>query len=164
MLSKAVAAPFYSKIAEKTVTVMTGIHEDEQMSVATILLDIGRSVWQALLAVGELLLVYAIALPLHLVPVIGSFLYFVLTMYFTFYVICFEFLDYSFEKHRMSYRQKRSAVLGKKGLFIGYGFSVFLFMLIPLVNLLVTPVAVIGATMMYCEEFSDETRRPHATS
>jgi len=164
LLSKAVAAPFYSKIAEKTVTLMTGIHEDEKLSVATVLLDMGRSVWHALLAVCELLLVYTITLPLNLVPIIGSFLYGVLTMYFTFYVICREFLDYPFEKHRMTYRQKRSAVWERKGLLIGFGSSVFLLLLIPLINLLVTPVAVIGATMMYCEVFSDETRTQHATS
>ena len=72
---------------------------------------------------------------------------------YTIWVLTLEYADYPMANHGMSFRHIREKLSEKRLLSLGFGSLVMLGTLIPLVNFLVMPVAVAGATKMYIKEF-----------
>lgn len=77
----------------------------------------------------------------------------VLWMVYTVWVLTLEYADFPMANHGTSFSQIREILASKRLLSLGFGSMVMLATLIPLVNFLVMPIAVAGATKMYIEEF-----------
>lgn len=81
---------------------------------------------------------------LGLVPVVGSFLAFGLSCYYT----GFNFMDYSLERRRMTVRQTVKFVHGHRGLATGLGFMCLLGMMVPVIGWMIMPTyATVAATV-----------------
>ena len=65
---------------------------------------------------------------------------------------CLQFVDYPMDNHRLAFRDVRDACAARRLSTIGFGGTVAFFTGIPLLNLIVIPAAVIGATLLWCEE------------
>lgn len=65
-----------------------------------------------------------------------------------------QYTNYSMDNHSLSLRQQRRLLANKRSIALGFGSMVVLVMMIPVLNLLVMPVAVAGATRMWVEEFA----------
>ena len=76
-----------------------------------------------------------------------------LWMVYTVWVLTLEYADFPMANHGMTFPQIRERLASKRFLSLGFGTMVMITTLIPLVNFLVMPVAVAGATKMYLEEF-----------
>lgn len=76
-----------------------------------------------------------------------------LWMVYTVWVLTLEYADFPMANHGTSFSQIREVLASKRFLSLGFGSMVMLATLIPLVNFLVMPIAVAGATKMYIEEF-----------
>ena len=85
-------------------------------------------------------------------PLISPFIA-LLWMVYTVWVLTLEYADFPFANHGVAFRQKREKLAEKRFLSLGFGSMVMLATLIPVINFLVMPVAVAGATKMYVEEF-----------
>lgn len=79
----------------------------------------------------------------------------VLWMFYTIWVLTLEYADFPMANHGISFSQIRKILASKRFLSLGFGSMVMLATLIPLINFLVMPVAVAGATKMYTEEFKN---------
>ncbi|GIR90018.1 MAG: hypothetical protein CM15mP89_0230 [Gammaproteobacteria bacterium] len=69
-----------------------------------------------------------------------------------------QFVDYPMDNHRLPFREVRDACAARRLSTIGFGGTVAFFTGIPLLNLVVIPAAVIGATLLWCEELSRNVR------
>lgn len=78
----------------------------------------------------------------------------ILWMVYTVWVLTLEYADYPMSNHGIAFPLQREKIANKRLLSLGFGSMVMLGTLIPLVNFLVMPVAVAGATKMYIEEFN----------
>ena len=79
----------------------------------------------------------------------------VLWMVYTVWVLTLEYADFPMSNHGIAFKQQREKLAGKRFMSLGVGSMVMLGTLIPLVNFLVMPVAVAGATKMYLREFKN---------
>ena len=79
----------------------------------------------------------------------------VLWMFYTAWILTLEYADFPMSNHGMNFPTIREKLASKRILSLGFGAIVTLATLIPIVNFLVMPIAVAGATKMYLKEFKD---------
>lgn len=77
----------------------------------------------------------------------------VLWMVYTVWVLTLEYTDFPMGNHGIAFRHIREKLAEKRFLSLGFGSMVMLMTLIPIINFMVMPVAVAGATLMYVKEF-----------
>lgn len=115
------------------------------------LAEIMRVAGQALKRLALFAAVMLLLLALNLLPVVGSLLYAVLALASACCFLALEFLDYPLDRRGLSFRQKLSYLrgLGLRGL--SFGAAVCLMGMVPLVNLLLLPLAAVGGTLLYLD-------------
>lgn len=93
-------------------------------------------------AIGFLILFF-------ILPVIGQVIWFL----FNAWMMAIQYCDYPFDNHKIGFQPMRNHLLEEKSKCFGFGIMVNLFSLIPIVNFIVMPVAICGATAMWTEQF-----------
>ncbi|MBT1452014.1 sulfate transporter CysZ [Glaciecola sp. XM2] len=87
-----------------------------------------------------------------ILPVIGQVLWFM----FNAWMMAIQYCDYPFDNHKIGFQPMRRQLLNHKGDCFGFGLMVNLFSLIPIVNFIVMPVAICGATAMWTEQLREQ--------
>lgn len=72
------------------------------------------------------------------------------------YMLALEYVDYPAANHGLSFAAKRRLLAQNRWLTLGFGGMVTLATALPLLNLLVMPAAVAGATAMWVENLNEE--------
>lgn len=147
-----IAAPFNGLLAEKVEEKLSG-KPDDNTSVLELLKDTPRILareWQKLMyfapkAIGLFVLL--------LIPALGQTVGPVLWFIFSSWVLAIQYCDYPFDNHKVPFRHMRDDLKRNQGKAYGFGAMVALFTAVPVLNLIVMPVAVCGATAMWVEEF-----------
>jgi len=145
-----IAAPFNGLLAEKTELLLTGQPLDTG-GMLDLLKDLPRIFgreWKKLLyylprAVGLLLL--------FLIPVIGNLGAPLIWFLFSAWMISIQYCDYPFDNHKVAFIEMKNELRGHRGTALSFGSLVTLVTAIPVLNLLVMPVAVCGATAMWVD-------------
>lgn len=66
-----------------------------------------------------------------------------------------QFLDYPMDNHRLSFNDVKEAARERRLSSMGFGGLVALCTGIPVVNFFIVPAAVVGATLLWCEELRE---------
>ena len=151
-LANFVAAPFNGLLAEKVEEYLTGskVNEDGILAVVKDTPRILAREWRKLLYV----LPKAIGLfILLLIPALGQTLGPVLWFGFTAWMLAIQYCDYPFDNHKVPFNEMRNSLKQKQGKAYSFGALVAIFTTIPILNLIVMPVAVCGATAIWVSEF-----------
>lgn len=93
-----------------------------------------------------------VLLLLNLLPIVGSTLYGILSLGLTLFFLGWEYLGYVQDRKRASYGQQKQFLLQRKPLIAGFSCGILLLLTIPFLQLLCIPLAVIGGTILWCEE------------
>ncbi|QPG04367.1 sulfate transporter CysZ [Salinimonas marina] len=155
-LANWIAAPFNGILAEKVERHLTGQDLGDE-GVLSLIKDIPRTLgreaakfwWYLPRAIGFFLIFL-------LVPVIGQIVWFVFTAWMQAIVYC----DYPYDNHKVPFKTMRDHLGGHKTKALSFGMMVNVFSLIPVLNFVVMPIAICGATHMWVNELRDEIR-PH---
>ncbi|MDF2177230.1 sulfate transporter CysZ [Aliiglaciecola sp. CAU 1673] len=147
-----IAAPFNGLLAEKVEQHLTGQPLNDEGLLAVIK-DIPRTLgreWIKLVyylprAIGFLLIFF-------LLPVAGQLVWFL----FTAWMMAIQYCDYPFDNHKVPFGRMRQSLADSKGSTFGFGIAVTLFAMVPIINFLVMPVAICGATAMWVDKFRGE--------
>lgn len=146
------ASPFNELLSERTEEVLTSRVTDRPFSLKHFATDSMKTV----LMEGKKLLVFVAAmvliLPLNLIPGFGNALYTLLAVSLTLYFLCFEYLSFIMVRKQQFFRAQQRYILTRKFLMLGFGCGVMALLAIPFMQLLCIPLAVIGATRLWCEE------------
>ena len=70
------------------------------------------------------------------------------------WMMSIQFVDYPMDNHQLSVADVKEAVRSRRLSSMGFGGLVALCTGIPIVNFFVVPAAVVGATLLWCEELS----------
>ncbi len=151
-LANWIAAPFNGMLSEAVEKHLAG--EDYQSVEFTwidFLKDIPRLImreWKKLAyylprALGCLLLLLTPLSPL--VPIIWFF--------FNGWMSAIQYIDYPEDNHRRSFQQTLQNLSANRSGPFGFGLMVMLFTMIPIVNILIMPVAVAGATNLWFDQY-----------
>ncbi|AKD38797.1 sulfate transport protein CysZ [Pasteurella multocida subsp. multocida OH4807] len=153
-LSGFIAAPFNGLLAEKVEKMLTGENVIEGSAwdfVKDIPRMLGRE-WQKLLySLPKLIALFL----LGFVPFLGQSIIPVITTLFTAWMMAIQYCDYPFDNHKVPFPVMKTELANKRTLSLTFGGLVMLCTFIPLVNLVVIPVAVCGATAMWVEHYRD---------
>jgi CysZ protein len=143
-----VAAPFNALMSEKIEALLTGNTMDSNTTFIQLALSSVRS------QLGKLfyIMLWSVALLLFsLIPLV-NFAAPVLWVIFGSWLLSLEYLDYPMGNHKLEFSQQKRVLGARKGLALGFGGATMVLTSIPLLNFIVMPVAVAGATALWVEQ------------
>ena len=150
-----IAAPFNGLLAEQLEAKLTGKPAPDA-GLKAILKDLPRIMhreWVKLKyylpkALGLFILLW--------IPAIGQTVGPVLWFLFSAWMMSIQYADYPFDNHKVPFPAMRDALKAKRGKALSFGSLVMLFTMTPLLNLVVMPIAVCGATAMWVDHYRDQ--------
>ncbi|GAB1440997.1 hypothetical protein MASR2M36_37820 [Providencia sp.] len=92
-------------------------------------------------------------LVLFFIPGIGQTVAPVLWFLFGAWMMSIQYCDYPFDNHRVGFSDMKQALAKERVRNIQFGSVVSLLMMVPFVNLVIMPVAVCGATLMWVDRY-----------
>lgn len=145
------AAPFNGLLSEKVEAILSG-DSAPQGNAVDIIKDIPRTLkreWTKLAyylprAIGFFIIMW-------LLPFIGQVIWFL----FVTWMMAIQYKDYPFDNHKVSFHEMKIALKQKQGLSYSFGATVAIFSMIPIVNFIVMPVAICGATAMWVDHYKN---------
>jgi CysZ protein len=160
-IANLIAAPFYGLLCERT---QNYLKADADNNKPLTWAEVGAIAWQSLVRelnklryfLPRIILVVIICVVLSFIPILNLLSPFIGFLWGA-WAMSLQYLDYPAENNGVSFEQVRQQAKGKKSLLFGFGALVLLAMSIPLVNLLVLPAAVTGATSLWLAEMSKDS-------
>lgn len=149
-----IAAPFNGILAEKVELMLTEQSINSDSTIDTIK-DVPRMLKREWLKLKYYLPKAIGFLILFLLPIIGQTLAPILWFLFTAWMMAIQYCDYPFDNHKISFDDMKFSLNQVRGTCFSFGATVTLFSMIPIVNFIVMPVAICGATAMWVDKFRD---------
>lgn len=143
-----IASPFNDLLSEKTEEILVDHLQEMPFSVKRILTNAWKILLIEVRKIGIFLVGMALLLLLNLLPVLGSFLYGVLSIFWTILFLAVEYSGYIFSRRLLSYAGQRRIIFSNFSLFIGFGTGIFCILAIPFFQFLCIPLGVVGATCL----------------
>ncbi|NRA71443.1 MAG: sulfate transporter CysZ [Gammaproteobacteria bacterium] len=147
-----IAAPFNGLLAEKVECHLTGQPAPEG-TMADIIKDIPRTLSREWIKLKYYLPKAIGCLVLFLIPVIGQTVAPILWFLFSAWMMAIQYCDYPFDNHKVGFNEMKSQLQQDRSSSLSFGFMVTIFSMIPIVNLVVMPVAICGATALYVDRY-----------
>ncbi|NEX20621.1 sulfate transporter CysZ [Thiorhodococcus mannitoliphagus] len=148
LVANLIASPFNNLLAEKVELMLTGQplqqENDYRRLVAelipTLIDELKKILYAALLAIPFLFLL--------LVPVAGPLLWFL----YTAWILAVQYSDYPMGNHGLKFREIRQRLGEHRALSLGFGAASAGLGMVPILNFILMPSAVAGATAMWLRE------------
>lgn len=144
-----VGAPFYDRLSMAVEvergTLPTGFGWREE------LVAVGQSIGHSLLAAGLWVAVLALLALLNLLPGFGTVLELVGSWVATGWFFAREMLDGPTSRRGWSFGEKLALIRREPAACLGFGLASTVVLLVPLLNVFVLPVAVVGGTLLFLE-------------
>ena len=164
ILANIIGSPFNGILAAKLEALLTGNSlPDEPLTLAMISKEAKHAVSHEIKKTLYFLLFAIPLLLLFLVPVINiaaSFIW----MVFTAWMAALQYIDYPADNYKIGFKAMREQLKTKRSLALGFGGATMLLMLIPFLNLITMPVAVIGATILWVEKLETPSQSLNDTA
>ncbi|MBR9908566.1 MAG: sulfate transporter CysZ [Gammaproteobacteria bacterium] len=146
-IANIIASPFNSLLAEKVEYKLTGIAPVDG-GVSGMVRDIPRIIGRELQKIIYFLpRIIGFGLLLLFVPIVGQLLWFL----FGGWMMTIQYADYPFDNHKVPFRTMRAELWQRSGKSLSFGCIVAVLASVPIVNLVMIPVAVCGATAMWVD-------------
>ncbi|MCF6238128.1 MAG: EI24 domain-containing protein [Candidatus Marinimicrobia bacterium] len=146
------ASPFNDLLSERTEEVLSGDVNDDEFALGRFLGDAWQTILMEAKKMSIFIVVMVLILPLNLLPGIGNSIYTLLAVCLTLFFLCFEYLGFVLVRKRQFFREQKNYILARKFLMLGFSCGVMAILTIPFFQLFCIPLAVIGATRLWCEE------------
>ncbi len=146
-----IAAPFNSLLARRVEALLTNNVTPQQDNFWTTLVEVPKDIGRAI----QWLLYYLpraiIGLILFIIPGVNAgapVIWFLINAW----TMSLQYSDYPADNNRYSFKQMRNISNQHRIQYLGFGSAILLFTMIPIVNFVVMPAAVIGATKLWLAE------------
>ncbi len=156
-LANWIAAPFNGLLSEKVERYLTNESMGDE-GLLDVIKDTPRTLGREFSKFGYFIpRAIGFLLIFFLLPVIGQVIWFL----FTAWMMAVQYVDYPFDNHKLSFRNARDALRQRKSKAFGFGIMVNIFSFIPVVNFIVMPVAICGATSLYVDYYRQSEFGPN---
>lgn len=152
MIANIIAAPFNGLLSEKTEALLRGKTVPDT-NLRQFFSDCPRMLareWQKLWYVLPRAVILFVLC--WFIPIVGPILWFICSAW----LYSLQYLDYPFDNHKISFAELRLRMRKNPTVSLSFGATVAFCSMVPLLNLLVMPAAVCGATALWCQRFADE--------
>ncbi|NLS52447.1 sulfate transporter CysZ [Hafnia alvei] len=153
-----IAAPFNGLLAEQLEGVLTGKPLPDT-SIWSVVKDVPRIMAREWKKLAYYLPRAIVLLILYFIPGVGQTVAPVLWFLFSAWMMSIQYCDYPFDNHKVSFPDMRDALRRNKVDNLQFGALTSLFTMIPVLNLVIMPVAVCGATAMWVDRYRAEYSR-----
>lgn len=143
LFTNLLAAPFYGLLAEKVELLATGQAPEGEPIVRMVIRTIGRELQKFWYFLWRSVLI----LLLYFVPPIGQ----ILSVPWSAWTMSVQYADYAADNHRTVFAELQRQLRQQMLTTVGFGGTVALGMMIPVLNIFVIPAAVIGGTLMWLD-------------
>ncbi|NOX92116.1 MAG: sulfate transporter CysZ, partial [Gammaproteobacteria bacterium] len=154
LLANIVAAPFNGLLAEAVEMHLSGERMDGAGGWKKMLSELLPTIIDELRKLLYLLMWSVPFLLLFLIPVVNLIAPFT-WLAFSAWMLTVEYADYPMGNHGLRSDEQKQRLGNKRLLSLGFGSAVTVATMIPIVNFLVMPAAVAGATAMWVKQFRD---------
>ncbi len=166
IIANLIASPFYGLLAERTQQVLTGTINEQPLTWQDARLIAGRAfvreLRKLLYFTPRIIAVLLLCLVLSLLPGLNLLAPFIAFLWGA-WSLSLQYLDYPADNNQVTFDKLREEVKKKRQLTTTFGGFVLLGTSIPLINLLVLPAAVTGATSLWLREFATQHPAPVPT-
>jgi CysZ protein len=151
-VSNWLAAPFNGLLSEK-IEIILSEESAPQGSLFDVIKDTPRTLnreWKKLKyfiprAIGFFILSF-------ILPVVGQIIW----LLFMAWMMAIQYKDYPFDNHKIPFTTMKEALKEKRGLSYSFGITVSIFSMIPIMNLIIMPVAICGATALWVDHYKND--------
>jgi CysZ protein len=151
-ITNIIAAPFNGLLAEQVEAQLTGIPAPD-ISWISIIKDLPRILGRELHKLANYLLWAIPILLTYFIPVIGQSITPVVWFLFTAWQINIQYADYAFDNHKITFQRMSELLKQDRGDNLTFGILVSFFTMVPVLNLIIMPIAVCGATAMWVDRY-----------
>ncbi|MTW20155.1 sulfate transporter CysZ [Allochromatium palmeri] len=149
LLANLIAAPFNGLLAEKVELMLTGRPIEQDGDYDRLLAELGPTLLDESRKLAYALLWAIPFLVLLFVPVVGTVLWFL----YTAWMLAVEYSDYPMGNHGLRFGEIRRRLRERRALSLSFGAAAAGMAMVPVLNFLLMPSAVAGATAMWVREF-----------
>jgi CysZ protein len=151
IIANLLASPFNGLLAEKTEELLTGEEVAGYETIGQALLSFPKSIARELIKLLYYLPLAILGLILSVIPMINSIApayWFLLGSW----MMVIQYCDYPMDNNLRSFKQMKMAIKKQRLTSSGFGAGVMVGTMIPIVNFLIMPVAICGATAYWVDE------------
>ncbi len=151
IVANLIGSPFYGYLAELTQKHLTGQEVSTDGSWAQIIRDIPRALWREVQKIAYYLPRALGLFIIGLIPVV-NLVAAVLWFLFNSWMMALQYVDFPADNNRVSFPELRRLLGATRLSALGFGLPVALAAMVPVLNLVVVPAAVCGATAYWVRE------------
>lgn len=151
VIGNLIASPFNDLLSERAEEYLLGKRSETAFSLKGFLHDARFTLVNELKKMSLFLVGMVFLLLLNLIPVLGQLIYSVAAILFTLFFLVVEYLGYVFGRKNYAFREQRRYIWRRKFLTLGFGTGVLCILAVPFLQFLCLPLAVLGATLLWCE-------------
>jgi len=145
------ASPFNEILSERVEELVTGMTSDQPFSFTRFWSDarhaIGVELKKQVFFIGGMIALFMV----NLMPAFGPPVYAVAAPLFTLFFLVVEYLAFVLMRKQMTFSGQQGYVFKRPVLMLGFGCGVFCLLAIPLLQFFCIPLAVVGATLLWCD-------------
>lgn len=158
LLGNLLSAPFNGLLAEAVECHITG-KPIPSGGVRQMMLDLGRTLISELRKLGYIIVRGIPVLLLFVIPGLNLAAPFIWIL-FGAWMLAISYVDYPMANHGLDFPEQRRQLGQHRYLALGFGGAAMAALAVPLVNFLVIPAAVAGATILWVERLEDSGAKP----
>jgi len=154
-----IAAPFYGILADRTEALLKGQGADPEPLSKMIPRTIGREMVKLWYFLIRGLAIVILTLFLSWIPLVNMIIPLIIFVWGA-WTMAIQYVDYTADNHQLAFSNMRDRLASKKYSSIGFGGLVMVGTMIPLANIIILPIAVVGGTVFWIEELEDKVSLP----
>ncbi len=143
-----IAGPFLDVVSQKVDELRLGCDPSPDGSVVA---DVVKSILSQMKKIIFFFLIQGLCLMVYAIPVFGQIGGAAIQLVVSFFFLAWEFWDFPMDRRKMSFKEKKDFLFQYKYAAIGFGCVCFAYILIPLLNFVMMPMSVAGATILISE-------------
>lgn len=150
VLANLLAGPFNELLSARVEQAYSGGHVEPSRPL-TLVKDLGRSLRVEWRKMRRYVLWFGLSLLLHLLPLVGSLLAVAVGAIISLHFIAWEYLGFTLERKQLAWPEQQAYMRRQRGRVLGFALVTAGLLALPLLQLMVMPAAVAGATLLYVD-------------
>ncbi len=146
-----IASPFNELLSEKAETICLGEGGTEPFRWRKFLAESWSAIAVELKKMAVFIGCMLALLLINFLPGVGTMLYAVLAPLLTLFFLVVEYMAFVLMRKQMSFREQRQYIFQHPVMMLGFACSLFCLLAIPFVQFFCIPLAVVGATLVWCD-------------
>ena len=151
VIGNLIASPFNELLSERTEVLISGVPSGEPFSLKLFWNDSKYAVVLEIKKMAVFVSCMVLLFGINFIPGFGTLIYAVLAPAFTLFFLAVEYMAFVLMRKQLSFSEQRRYIFKHPILMLGYACGVFCMLAIPFVQLFCIPLAVVGATLLWCD-------------